>query len=255
MCRFRFSRVVCRYGGMAAAVLMLVQGFPPPGPATGRPPESPQPQSRGYVLEQDRDRIVARGSVPLALVEGDGVPRPDEYRGMLINLAESMRQHTELRVRLERKVSLDDPRLTDLPLVVIPVADDCFLTPAERGMITAYLKGGGLVFVDNLRPTAGPGSARRFFDSLVIDTMGDRALVEPLEADDPLFHAFYDMQGPPRGLNGRPAQPGDLLAATMDGRTAVLFSNLGYTACWHQGDALPLRFGINLLMYAVVRGG
>ncbi len=247
------SRSVLRYGGMAGAVLMLVPGFPP-GPATGRPPESPQPNNRGYVLEQGLGRIVARGAVPLALVEGEGLPLPEEYRGMLINLAESMRQQTELRVQLVSKVHLDDPRLHDLPLVIIPVADDCFLTPTEFGLIDAYLDGGGLVFVDNLRPTAGPGSARRFFDTLVRDTIGDRAIVEPLTADDPLFRAFYDMQNPPRGMNGRPVQSGDLLAATKDGRPAILFSNLGYTACWDRGDTLPLRFGINLLMYAVVRG-
>ena len=207
------------------------------------------------MIEHDGDVPRARGMLSIARVEGENVPANRTYGGMFIKLGDAIQRYTDVRVTLAAKTRLDSPRLHDLPVVIIATDEECFLTPSERDNISRYLEGGGLLFVDNLTPSSGTGFAKQFFLDVVSDALGDDIMIGSLNSIHPLYSVYFDLAGPPRGLGKRLPQTGDLLAVTVSGRLAALFSNMGYTACWHEDSAGTMagRFGVNLVLYAASR--
>ena len=197
----------------------------------------------------------ARGMLSIARVEGENVPLNKTFGGMFIKLGEVIQYHTDLRVSLAAKTQINSTRLHDLPVVILAVDDKCSLTPGEQENIARYFKGGGLLFVDNLTPSSGTGHAKQLFLDIVADTLGEDTLIEPLDDTHPLYSVYFELAGPPRGLGNRMPQPRDLLAVTIDGRLVALFSNMGYTACWHADSVGTMigRFGVNLMLYAASR--
>jgi hypothetical protein len=204
-------------------------------------------------LEGDSPR--ARGMLSIARVEGENVSLNKTFGGMFIKLGEVIQHHTDIRVSLAAKTQINSTRLHDLPVVILAVDEKSSLTPGEQDNISRYFEGGGLLFIDNLTPSSGTGHAKQLFLDIVADALPEDTLIAPLDDTHPLYSVYFELAGPPRGLGNRLPQPRDLLAVTVDGRLVALFSNMGYTACWHENSVGTMvgRFGVNLVLYAASR--
>jgi hypothetical protein len=153
-----------------------------------------------------------------------------------------------------------DPARTDLGRVALiywPVrANAAPLSPAASAAVARYLRSGGLILFD----TAGAGAsaidrvaaARRLLGGLGLPRL------EPLTPEHVLAKAFYIL---PTAPGAAAADPVWIEAGTKgaNGRvSAVVLGNNGWARAWARDPSvdprtqeLALRFGINLLMYAL----
>ena len=141
-------------------------------------------------------------------------------------------------------------------------------TPAERENLRKYLvEQGGFLFIDDsstmegefdrfMRSINGSSSVDgRFYRSVreMLEAVLPAHPVEAIPNDHEIYNCYYQMNGPPVGL----AERRPLTGIFINGRLAVLINRGGYwEAFTGRGSYSPgvLRFGVNLMIYAVTRG-
>jgi hypothetical protein len=201
-------------------------------------------------------------------------PQRDAFGRALPALAEYLRQEDDPGVRLRwRAMSLDTPGIGESGLLYLTGHDARMqLSDAEKQALGRYLRGGGLLFAEDVRHSdaatglkgKGAGMPGTPFDLQLKALMRDPLVLgvegeawEPIPADHPIYaspHRF--VSGPP--LGGAPkGQVVRLERLRVRGRTAVIFSDLNLS--WYWGDPRAtrpeegLRFGANLAAYAFDR--
>jgi hypothetical protein len=144
-----------------------------------------------------------------------------------------------------------------------------YFTPAERENLRKYLvERGGFLFIDDTSTLEGEfdrlmrsidGSSPvdgRFYRSMreMLEAVLPSHPVESIPNDHEIYNCYYQMNGPPVGLAAgrRPLE-----GIFIDGRLAVLINTMGYWEGFvgrgHYSPG-PLRFGVNLMIYAVTHG-
>ena len=144
-----------------------------------------------------------------------------------------------------------------------------YFTPAEQENLRKYLvERGGFLFIDDTSTMDGefdrfmrsingsPSVDGRFYRSVreMLEAVLPSHPVEAIPNDHEIYNCFYQMNGPPVGLAAR-RRP--LTGIFINGRLAVLINRGGYwEAFTGRGSYSPgvLRFGVNLMIYAVTRG-
>jgi hypothetical protein len=108
-------------------------------------------------------------------------------------------------------------------------------------------------------------------------TVGRRAKFRRLPNDHPIFHTFFDFDGPPRALLGGPGIGGDnsgegrnnvdyLMGLEIDERLACIITyqnigtaweNLGYRndKSLYSDNTRHLQFGVNTIVFALTQEG
>lgn len=189
---------------------------------------------------------------------GNFNPRPAGLRRIAWEIA----KRTSIEVNLEPVVvDLTDPELFRLPFLVL--TGDSAMAPlghAEQGALRRYLTYGGFLLVDDASGQPGGEFERSVARELarVLPT----ATIGRIPRDHVLYKSFYLLDGP----KGRVKAASDALGVALQGRLAVVFSpndlqgavakgGLGDWELEVEGGArqreLSLRFGINLVMYAL----
>lgn len=134
-------------------------------------------------------------------------------------------------------------------------------TPQERARLRQFCERGGLLFVDDHNHDID-GAFHRTAVEEIERTVGP---LRELPNDHPLYTAFFEFEGPPTTMAelsgwGDNLVHEHLLAAEVDGRLAVLYSNKDYSSEWnfhpdnkrfHAVD--NTRFAVNLVVYALTR--
>jgi hypothetical protein len=90
---------------------------------------------------------------------------------------------------------------------------------------------------------------------------------EPAHGDHPMYHCFFDFDGPPTGGHGEnyplcPQVP-YLNTVSYEGRMMIIFCTKWYGIAWSNwpgstnlgGNTRQLQFGVNLLVYALTQEG
>ncbi len=178
------------------------------------------------------------------------------------NLLDALIQYTTLRVDPnEHIVPLADPRVLEASFCYLAGHRLVEFTTEERDHFERYVRNGGFVLVDDCNHDID-GLFARSFEAQMATIFGPSAL-QKLPSKHPLYHAFFDFDGPPATsyeLNGW----GDdlvhdhLKGIEIDGRLGVLYSNKDY-GCewdydWRNKRFLALdntRFAVNIVMYAL----
>ena len=141
----------------------------------------------------------------------DQTPRQMIERRMLQGLADKMVTNTQVHVEVRDAVRLDDPRLLQVPFVLMTFASSFEFTASEAANLGAYLTGGGFLFADIVRflwPNykddeldipAVRSLIRASFQAVGYQEWKDWQFAR-LELTHPLYHCFYDVNSLPRGM-------------------------------------------------------
>jgi hypothetical protein len=207
----------------------------------------------------------------------------------LYAIVDAMNEYTDIRTDVRGAYTFDAEELFRIPFILI-----CFngswggftITAAESANLGKYLCLGGFAFVDDGFWLKG-GPSDRSLRAMQQDALGTQGLVfgtdwdfEKLAASHPVYHCYFDFEGPPAGHDnicigaiyggaaGRGAAPYDYLEGIIvDGRTMAIYSMKSLGTVWHRAfrpserrsydgaGIRQLQFGVNLVVFALTQEG
>jgi hypothetical protein len=234
---------------------------------------------RAMIARDPADREKVRGFVSIPAVWGVQLAPSVPVRRASIMLAEAVNRYTDMAARVDTHLTLDARRLFSTPFLYI-TADRAFeLTPTERNRLGEYLRAGGFAFLDTDAPEYEHGPGEASLKQMLRDALGCHARFAPIPLSHPIYHCFFDFtDGPPQGSEvrllivftgfntaGTPSQYIRLSSPIyylegvfLDGRLVAVYSAKGYGKKWVQwwnNNDPQLKFGVNLVVYALTREG
>jgi hypothetical protein len=232
---------------------------------------------RAMVVVDPNDRRKLKGFLYLSGIHSDALERADASarsersggwsrsiaeRRMLQNLADKMSERTGVHTEVLDGIALDDPRLMQVPFLLLTVRGEVSFTQAEAKNLGRYLTSGGFLYTDIISaPLALAGGyqhdlpALRAFIRQAFAQIGyaehkDWSFVR-LPPEHPLYHSFYDIGSLPRGFwdimfwywdtgNRFELSPDFLEGIEVDGRIVGVYSQKCYAELW-AGEAERIR--------------
>ena len=223
---------------------------------------------RALVVVDPRGRRNLKGFLYLSGVHSEALERAESAvmprsgfvrrsvaeRRTLRGLADKMSQRTGVRTQVLDGIDLDDPRLLQVPFLLLTINHEVAFTQAEAKNLGRYLTSGGFLYTDIVsEPQAiGGGHAhdlpalrdfiRQAFAQIGYAEGKDWAFVR-LPPEHPLYHCFYDIDTLPRGfwdlsdwysnidMRVEPS-PNYLEGIEVDGRLVGLYSQKRYPDMW-----------------------
>ena len=181
---------------------------------------------RAMVVVDPKDRRQLKGFLYLSGVHSEALERADARedpersegwsrsiaeRHMLQGLADKMSERTGVHTEVLDGIALDDPRLMQVPFLLLTVGGEVSFTQAEAKNLGRYLTSGGFLYADIVsRPIALAGGyqhdlpalrdfIRQAFQQIDYAEHKDWSFVR-LPPEHPLYHCFYDVDSLPRGF-------------------------------------------------------
>ncbi len=228
---------------------------------------------KGLIIQDPTDRRKVKGFVYLGTAwANDLEPTFDSAAKAIPNLVDALNEQTGITAQVDAHLFVDSQELFRTPFIYI-TADEAFeLTERELKNLGDYLRRGGFLFVDNANPTEefsqGEASLRRIFR----DALGAEGQLRPISNNHPIYHTFYDFDGPPVGseleIPGFTEQRANrrliiaeqsyyLEGVFLGDRLVSVYSDKGYVHTWarNDGNEPQLRFGINAVIFALTQEG
>ena len=234
---------------------------------------------RAMVVVDPKDRRKLKGFLYLSSVHSEALERADasaasersggwsrsiSERRMLHNLADKMSERTGVHTEVLDGIALDDPRLMQVPFLLLTVRGEVSFTLAEARNLGRYLTSGGFLYADIIsQPVSLAGGyqhdlpalrdfLRQAFEQIDYAEHKDWSFVR-LPPEHPLYHCFYDVDSLPRGFwdimfwywnteNRFELSPNYLEGIEVDGRIAGVYSQKNY-ADLLAGEAERIREG------------
>lgn len=248
--RSHFFRLMAAGGAafLGMAPQMFAQGGPEGGPGVPRGPVSPWARLKFRGRDGDTDDWNVHPNGDLNLV--------DAIRGQgLVNVQKQWNV-----ADIEKLESL-----TPFPFLFMHAEIGPDLDASSRNNLREYLMRGGFLFAEDCVNGKGRSnhSGEEFFLRMAEDEIPailPEAKLERLPNNHPLFECYYQfpegiphMQGKPHGLHG----------IFLKGRLVGVLSPSDTHCGWTNGDrwfgpgqqALAMKFGINVYLYAMTQGG
>ena len=220
---------------------------------------------RAMVVIDPKDRRQLKGFLYLSGIHSEALERADASsrsersggwsrsiaeRRMLQTLADKMSERTDVHTEVLDGIALDDPRLMQVPFLLLTVRSEVSFTQAEAKNLGRYLTSGGFLYADIVSPPiARAGShqhdlpalrafIRQAFQQVDYAEHKDWSFVR-LPPEHPLYHCFYDVDSLPRGFwdimfwywntEGRfELSPNFLEGIEVDGRIVGVYSQKNY---------------------------
>ena len=201
-----------------------------------------------------------------------------------MRLAARLNDYTDIKADIWGRLSLDDAELFKVPWLLLNARRSFQPDNAELENLGRYLTHGGFAFVDaeghriqNMGWTPGLKALHTtLMESL--KTQGIQAALEKLANSHPIYHCYFDFDGPPIGgdASDHSQHPEQCLmwrfleGIELNGRLVALFSRKHYTGAWtfygpdnYVGYAAwmsldPTRsfqFGVNTIIFALTQEG
>jgi hypothetical protein len=193
-------------------------------------------------------------------------------------LVARMNEHTGIKTDVWGRIGLGGRELFKVPWLLLAAQYSFELTDGELQNVGRYLLSGGLVFadgVDNQISPAYKAGMTALLASLLgaLRTQGVVGVLEKLPNDHPIYHCYFDFDGPPIGGDGawvqvdpdRAEVMGYLEGIEIDGRLVATYSRKDYTHAWtfwarapmyrDWDPTRPLQFGINTIVFALTQEG
>jgi hypothetical protein len=200
------------------------------------------------------------------------------------HLVDAVNRHTQIQTDIAASYTLDSEELFRTPLIFMMTRTQYELTPSEAHNFGRYLLSGGFAFVEDTDWLLG-GMSDKALRKVLRDALaaqgfphGSAWVFEKLPEDHPLYHCYFDFNGPPAGEDNwnygggnwpRGEAPYDYLEGiTMDARLVVLYSMKGLATCWSEwgygviyeskkelDGRRQLQFGVNIVVFALTQEG
>jgi hypothetical protein len=245
-------------------------------------------QYHALVVQDPQDKRSIKGFCHLAIAYSKTLyPTPakaeDTFEAYaltgFLRLLSTMNEHTDIKADVLGKVGLDDAEIFKAPWLLFWGRLPFSLTPPELGNLGTYLISGGCVFADCRNYYYFTSPAYKSLRNALLDglaTQGVRLEFEKLPPDHPVFHCYFDFDGPPMGYDGWVSSHYHDLGhvvdhvegLSMDGRLLAILSGKEYVAAWTfwGTSGLPssdmtmdarrqLEFGVNTIIFALTQEG
>ncbi|MFA6471737.1 MAG: DUF4159 domain-containing protein [Candidatus Latescibacterota bacterium] len=226
-------------------------------------------QPPGYSSSNDAaQRINITGTIGIAQVWGEELKPPSNTPRAIINLKDALLRWTDITATVENHVLLGKSDIAIFPVLFISTDKAFQLSETEKTNLKEYLKNGGFLVVDNAGAAQDNGPSGASLIQMIKDIAGSSRL-EPISNSNPIFHTPFELGGPPAGSvnemqrvgtwpDGQPSliiptESKTLQGVTIDGRLAVVYSNMGYSVKWNAdtGNDPQLKMGVNLILHAL----
>jgi hypothetical protein len=221
-------------------------------------------EAEAFMLSEEPGAIVqGRGrDVRVYLNFGRGwLPKVDPHGNAA---AFNMVQWFNMRSRIRAKIVGGFIRFTDKEIFKYPFIWWCAeripfeLSDAECRGLREYLERGGFIFIDSgddTFPNYGTGAFSTSVRNVLQRALGAELLKSyRIPNDDPLYHCYYDFDGPPRGEY----QYGFLEAIDINGRRAIIISENDYAECMlgpnnghYPESPIVYKFMTNVIIYVL----
>ncbi|MEW6751391.1 MAG: DUF4159 domain-containing protein [Candidatus Latescibacterota bacterium] len=228
---------------------------------------------KGLIIQDPTDRRKVKGFVYLGTAwANDLEPTFDSAAKAIPNLVDALNRQTGITAQVDAHLFIDSQELFRTPFVYITAQEAFQLTEREIHNLGEYMRRGGFVFADNANPTAEYGQAEAALRRVFRDALRAQGQLQLVPNTHPLYHAFYDLDGPPVGaeleVGGFDAQRGNetvdlpetsyqLEGIFLGDRLVAVYSDKGYVHTWARtyGNEPQLRFGINAVIFALTQEG
>jgi hypothetical protein len=218
------------------------------GISIAEPPDYAKKSETGIIRIQNQGHYK---EAKIAMAWGDHLKPPADCPRSIINLREAMLTWTKIPVTIMSQIQLSSPDIRKLPIIIISTDQPSDLSEIEKKNLKEYIKNGGFVVMDGdlsllqmVRDIAGNQRIERIpVDHPIYQT--------PFLTGGPVYKSDTPMQTDPGGRMVISGEAEGLLGLFIDGRLAVVYSSKGYFAGWQANSDPHLKFGVNLIMYAI----
>jgi hypothetical protein len=233
-------------------------------------------QYKAMVIQDPNNKQSIKGFVYIATAWGAQLRPPDSLKRAVINLVEAVNRYTNINAKTDTHLFLDAKKIFETPFVYVTTDDAFELTEIERRNFGEYLRNGGFALLDNGTPLLDFGSAEAALRQMLRDSLGADAKFQPIPNDHPLYHCFFDFEGPPQGaetgmsFTGTTQTQGDaalgrilteqvlfLEGIWLDERLVAVYSDKGYCLRWVKftQNEPQLKMGVNFVVFALTQAG
>lgn len=184
------------------------------------------------------------------------------------NVVNALNEYTNIHADFSARLPLSSKELLETPWVFVP-ALSFTLTEGELENLGRYLEAGGFLLLD---ASTGVGSdVDAFFRQMVKDALakvGREARFLRLPNNHPIYHSFFDFDGPPLGGGDGTGRGSTdyMVGVEVEGRLAVVLSYQNLAVVWENvpfrnirkdftDNSRFLQFGINLIVFALTQEG
>lgn len=212
---------------------------------------------RGLLLQEQADPRETRGFVQLATSLSTTLkPRFPSAARAIPNLVDALNRQTGIAAAVGKHVFVGSREFARSAFAYLTADQPFELTTAEAKSLGDYLRGGGFVFADNALASSEHSLAEASLRRIFTQALGRRGKLRRIPASHPIYHCFYDFDGPPPGPR-EAVRTYDLQGVFLEGRLVAVFADKGYVHSWalHEGNEAQLRFAINAVVYALTREG
>jgi len=228
---------------------------------------------KGLIIQDPTDRRKVRGFVYLGTAWAtDLEPVFASAAKAIPNLVDAVNIQTGITAKVDAHLFIDSQELFRTPFVYITAEEAFELTGREKENLGEYMRRGGFVFADNANATVEFSQAEASLRQIFRAALGAQGQFRPIPNSHPLYHTFYDFDGPPVGselgtptdaeqwgVNYRilPQHSYRLEGVFLGDRLVALYSDRGYVHKWAEnyGNEPQLRFGINVVVFALTQEG
>ncbi|MBT4096032.1 MAG: DUF4159 domain-containing protein [Gemmatimonadetes bacterium] len=228
---------------------------------------------KGLIIQDPSDRRNVRGFVYLGTAWAtDLEPTFDSAAKAVPNLVRALNEQTGITAKVDAHLFVDSQALFRTPFVFLTAQEAFELTAREIENLGEYMRRGGFVFTDNANPTAEFSQAEAALRQIFGDALRGDGVLQIIPNDHPIYHTYYDFDGPPVGSELEVQSTGQqrdnesisiarqsyhLEGVFVDGRLVAIYSDKGYVHTWarNYGNEPQLRFGINAVIFALTQEG
>ncbi len=228
---------------------------------------------KGLIIQDPTDRRNVKGFIYLGTAWAtDLEPTFDSAAKAVPNLVLALNEQTGITAKVDAHLFVDSQELFRTPFVFMTAQEAFQLTEREIENLGEYMRRGGFVFADNGNPSSEYSQAEASLRKIFKDALRGEGVLQLIPNDHPIYHVFYDFDGPPVGhelvVGGRGGQRGGesvviarssyhLEGVFVGGRLVAVYSDKGYVHTWARnfGNEPQLRFGINAIIFALTQEG
>jgi hypothetical protein len=195
----------------------------------------------------------------------------------LIALIDAMNQYTDIEASFEGRILFTSSEMMKTPWVFSNITWPFVFADYEAACLGKYLMSGGFLICDAMaqgpfflgrdqkRPPICITSARKNFKMAMVTQgfeYGRNWTFQILPNEHPLFHCYFDFDGPPASRwDPEFLLSGDLEGIYVDGRWVLVICQKGFQHLWDDPANPDLRnermiqFGVNSIIFALTQEG